>query len=207
MTTRGPRTTVEAAPRAGSAVAHGLDAAVVAAARGGEPWAQRQLIAALQDPVHRLVWRMLGTAGRTHVAQDLTQEALVRIVRALPGYVEGGAAKFTTWALTIASRTAIDELRRRVLPTAPEHAIAIVPQADPLPDLALERAAIAAAIAAAMDELAPEIRATFVLRAYHELEYHEIAEALDVDLGTVKSRLFRARAALQRRLERLRRDD
>lgn len=180
------------------------DAAVLAAARRAEPWAQRQIVLHLQAPVHRLMSRMLGSAGRSELAQDLTQDALLRIVRALPGFRDDGEAKFRTWALTIATRCAIDELRRRPLPTSELAPTAASP--DALPDLAVERAAIARAIAAALDELAPEIRATFVLRAYHDMDYRDIAEALEVDLGTVKSRLWRARAALQRRLEGLRHD-
>ncbi|MBK6919560.1 MAG: sigma-70 family RNA polymerase sigma factor [Deltaproteobacteria bacterium] len=178
------------------------DASVLAAARRAEPWAQRQIVLHLQAPVHRLMWRMLGSAGRSELAQDLTQDALLRIVRALPGFRDDGEAKFRTWALTIATRCAIDELRRRPLPT-----VAMMSSAASdavLPDLAIERAAIGGAIAAAIDELAPEIRATFVLRAYHDMDYRDIAEALEIDLGTVKSRLWRARAALQRRLEGLR---
>ena len=53
----------------------------------------------------------------------------------------------------------------------------------------------------AIDDLPPEYRAAFMLREYHELEYAEIADSLQIDLGTVKSRLSRARAALRRALE------
>lgn len=179
-----------------------IDAAVLAAARRGEPWAQRQFVVAFADPVHRLCFRMLSSAGRDGLAEDITQDALIRIVRALPAFVDDGPAKLSTWVLTIATRTVIDELRRRrptVVPLDPQ-----VPASDRA-DLVAERIAIAAAITRALDDLSPEIRAAFVLRAYHDLGHAEIAEALGIDVGTVKSRLFRARAALQIRLQEVRR--
>jgi RNA polymerase sigma-70 factor, ECF subfamily len=175
-----------------------LDGATLAAARRGEPWAQRLFIECFSMPVFRLCTRMLGAAGRAGVAEDVTQEALLRIVRAVPRFTDAGPAKLSTWVLTIATRTVIDELRRRAPVCAPldELAHAGPDQAD----AEAERRATGLAIADALGELAPEIRATFILRAYHELSYPEIAEALEVDLGTVKSRLWRARAALQLRL-------
>jgi len=177
---------------------HGIDAATLAAARRGEPWAHRAFVQWSQTPVFRLCTRMLGAAGRAGVVEDVTQEALIRIVRALPRFVDDGPAKLSTWVLTVATRTVIDDLRRRVRVVAtfdPE--VAIGPERA---DTGAEQHALAAAIASALDELAPEIRAAFVLRAYHELTYPEIAAALEIDLGTVKSRLWRARAALQVRL-------
>ena len=57
-----------------------------------------------------------------------------------------------------------------------------------------------------MRELSPELRAAFLLREYHGLEYSEIARSLGIDLGTVKSRLARARAALRERLAEVRRE-
>ena len=63
------------------------------------------------------------------------------------------------------------------------------------------RRRVATAIQAAVGELAPEYRAAFLLREYHELDYAEIAETLELDLGTVKSRLHRARKALRQKLE------
>jgi RNA polymerase sigma-70 factor (ECF subfamily) len=62
------------------------------------------------------------------------------------------------------------------------------------------RRELAAAIEAALRDLSPELRAAFLLREYHGLEYVEIARALAIDLGTVKSRLSRARAGLRQRL-------
>jgi RNA polymerase sigma-70 factor (ECF subfamily) len=180
-----------------------LDGATLAAARRGEPWAQRAFVECFQAAVHRLCFRLLGHAGRSGIAEDVTQDALVRIVRALPAFVDDGPAKLSTWVLTIAARTVIDELRHRRPESVAIETLALV--GDDRADLVAERRAIAHAIAAALAELSPEIRAAFVLRAYHELGHAEIAAALDIDVGTVKSRLWRARAALQARLKEVRR--
>lgn len=181
-----------------------LDPAIVAAARRGEGWACRELVRFHQRPIHALMWRMLGSAGRRGLAEDLTQEAFLRAFRALPRFDPRGAAPLSAWLLRIAARTAIDELRRRRPVMAAlervELADAWLEGGMPRPDEAAQWASTARAIREAVDRLSPEVRAAFVLRAYHELRYPEIAEALEIDLGTVKSRLFRARQALAERL-------
>lgn len=147
------------------AARHQLDAATLVAARRGEAWAQRAFVRCFQGAVHRLCSRVLDPAGRSNQVEDVTQDAMLRIVRALPGYVEDGPAKLSTWVLTIATRTAIDELRRR----APMSAIVEVATlfGDDRADLVAERRMLAAAIAAAIADLSPEMRAAFVLRAAH----------------------------------------
>jgi len=175
-----------------------FDGDVLAAAQRGDAWACRRFVLEHQQAVFALVWRMLGPAGRRGQAEDVTQDALVRALRALPRFDPLGRAKLSTWVLTIATRTAIDELRRRQADHAPLEDIELVDAERP--DTTVEQARLGRAIADAVGELGPEVRAAFVLRAYHDLSYPEIANALGVDIGTVKSRLFRARQALQARL-------
>lgn len=181
-----------------------LDPAIVAAARRGEGWACRELVRFYQRPIHALMWRMLGSAGRRELAEDLTQEAFLRAFRSLPRFDPRGPAPLSAWLLRIAARTAIDELRRRrPVITALEHLEAEPrrePGGVPRPDEVAQWASTARAIRQAVDRLSPEVRAAFLLRAYHEMSYPEIADALEIDLGTVKSRLFRARQALVQRL-------
>jgi RNA polymerase sigma-70 factor (ECF subfamily) len=116
----------------------------------------------------------------------------MRVFRALASWDARGDAKLSTWILTIATRVALNELRRRPPASAllVEGALTTAPAPVELRSL---RSAIERAVAA----LGPEFRAAFVLREFHELSYEEIARALDVDIGTVKSRLSRARATLQ----------
>lgn len=181
-----------------------LDRATLAAACAGEDWARHAVLRRYERPVWSLVCRILGRAGRHGVAQDVAQDALLGVLRGLPRYDLDHRATLTTWVLTIAARTAISELRRGRGDAAPLTECDLV--ALERPDAALERERLGAAITEAVEHLSPEIRAAFVLRAFHELSYEEIAAILELDLGTVKSRLWRARAALQRRLSEVHRD-
>lgn len=184
---------------AGGAVAE-LDEVTLRRAQRGEEDACRSLVERYQRPVFALLHRMLG-AGRGGRVEDLAQDTFLHVFRALSGFAPLGPARLSTWILTIASRRAIDELRRegraevRAAPLGEDDAISPA-RAD---DGARGRD-LAARVAAAVGRLAPDQRAALLLREYHGLEYAEIARALDVDLGTVKSRLARARAELRRAL-------
>jgi RNA polymerase sigma-70 factor (ECF subfamily) len=161
-------------------------------AAGGDRNAWRGLVDCYQHRVFALISRMLAGRDR-HVIEDLAQDTFLAVFRQLPSYRPTGPAKLSTWILTIAARRAIDELRRR--------------RPDPMTlevstvDHGASRQELQRAIERAIAELSPEHRAAFLLREYHGLDYGEIASALDIDLGTVKSRLSRARAALRELLE------
>jgi len=172
-----------------------IDDVTLARAQRGEAAAWRVLVEHYQRPVFALLSRMLSPGGRAQLVEDLAQETFLRVFRALPAFDAGGRARLSTWILTIATRLCIDELRRTAGRTEPlERAREVAAPARS--DARVEARAIARAIA----ELAPEYRAAFLLRELHELEYDEIGRALGIDLGTVKSRLSRARAALREAL-------
>ena len=177
-----------------------IDEITLARAKRGEERARRALVEAYQRRVHALLYRMLG--GRGDVAADLAQETFVRVFGALGRFAPDGAARLSTWILTIATRLALNELRRR--PAEPIVEVEIGGGARP--DRELERRALAAAVQRGIADLKPVHRAVLILREYHELEYEEIAAALELDVGTVKSRLSRARAALREALGELRHD-
>ncbi|MCA9655938.1 MAG: sigma-70 family RNA polymerase sigma factor [Myxococcales bacterium] len=177
-----------------------LSRALVEAACRREPVACRALIRRYQRPVASLLSRMLGPAGLGHLVEDLAQDTMVRAFGALPRFDPEGPAKLSTWILKIATRLAINELQRRRPPTEP-----IVTTEERLSgphaaDRDHRRATIARAIQDAVGQLSPEIRAAFLLREYHGLDYAEIARMLELEMGTVKSRLSRARASLRRAL-------
>jgi RNA polymerase sigma-70 factor (ECF subfamily) len=160
---------------------------------------KEELLRAHQAQVHALVSRML--VGHRSAIDDVAQDSLIKVLEALPSFDPKGPAKLSTWILTITARTCIDALRKRRLREAvPGDGEAADERSDP------ESAAIAretrARVEAAMAKLPDEHRAVLVLRAYHDLDYAEIAAALELEEGTVKSRLARARAALKEVLER-----
>jgi RNA polymerase sigma-70 factor (ECF subfamily) len=171
-----------------------LDELTLRRAQRGDQRAWRELIDRYQQPVHALIWRLLAGRAR-HRVEDLTQETFVRVLRALPKFEPGGPATLTTWILTIATRAALNELRR---PEATE--LEREPIGDARADADAERRRLGAAIAEGVAALPDTQRAVLVLREYHDLEYAEIADALELDVGTVKSRLSRARAALREHL-------
>jgi len=173
-----------------------IDELTLRRAQRGDQRAWRDLIARFQQPVFALIWRLLVGRAR-HRVEDLTQETFVRVLRALPRFDPQGAASLSTWILTIATRLALNELRRPE-PTSLE----LEPIASERTDALAERKRLGAAIARGMATLPDAQRAVLVLREYHDLDYAEIAEVLEVDAGTVKSRLSRARAAMREYLTR-----
>jgi len=179
---------------------HGeIDDRTLRLAAAGDRDASRALVETYQRRVFALASRMLAGRGRATI-EDAAQDTFLQVFRQLPGFRAAGPAKLSTWILTIAARRAVDELRRR--------RPALVADLEPAPDPRSEargddraiRRELIAAIERALRDLSPELRAAFLLREYHGLDYAEIASALAIDLGTVKSRLSRARAALRERL-------
>jgi RNA polymerase sigma-70 factor (ECF subfamily) len=174
--------------------------ALLCGALAGDRDAARTLIERHQHAVGGLLQRVLRGSQLDALAEDLAQETFLRAFAALARFDPDGPARFSTWLLTIATRLALQAIARRRVGTEPfdEHAIASPVAA---PDESPDRARLGACIERAVGALAPGYRAVFVLREYHGLDYGEIARALDLDLGTVKSRLSRARAALKVALE------
>ena len=166
-------------------------------AKAGDPAACRALVERHQRRVFGTLRAILGPAGRGGVVEDLAQDTFLRAFRALPRFDGEGPAKLSTWLGTIATRVALNELRRR-RPTM----VVLDTVSDELPGQRVHMTPIAAAIERAIEGLSPTYRGAFVLRELHGLDYAEIAELLAVDLGTVKSRLSRARATLRAALQR-----
>jgi RNA polymerase sigma-70 factor, ECF subfamily len=169
-----------------------LDELTLTRAQRGEPAACTALVRRYQRAVFAVVSRMLAPSGRRAAVEDVAQETFLRVFRALPRFDKRGGAKLSSWILTIATRVALNELRRRPATgeSLEDAALAVAPAA-------VELGALRRVVERAVAALQPEYRAAFLLREFHDLPYDEIARALDVDVGTVKSRLSRARAALK----------
>jgi RNA polymerase sigma-70 factor, ECF subfamily len=173
-----------------------LDDATLALAQVGDRDAFRTLYDRYADVVYAFLRRMLGDDA---AAEDALQETFLRLTRALPSFDPRGPARLSTWILGIARRAALTPRR----PPPPPH-IAIESSVAPAP---VELAGLRQRLEDALGTLSPEQRAVFVLREFSQLSYDEIALAVEVDVGTVRSRLHRARAALQAALADLLDDD
>jgi RNA polymerase sigma-70 factor, ECF subfamily len=159
--------------------------------QGGEEGAFVELVRRHERRVYNLAYRVLG---RTEDARDATQEAFLAAYRHL-GRFRGDAA-FSTWMHRIAVNVCYDALRRRREVTTLD---GTPPDLLPGPDHA-ERVAAVADVQRALLEIPADYRVVVVLHELQDLPVEEIAEALGVPVGTVKSRLFRGRAALGRAL-------
>jgi RNA polymerase sigma-70 factor (ECF subfamily) len=172
---------------------HELDDVTLTRAQRGEDAAFRALIERYQDAVFALLWRFFGRRARPELVEDTAQETFLGVYRSIARFRADGPARLSTWILTIATRTAIKATRTPVPPTT---------TIDEANDVAAPAASVADrkfvdALARSLTELAEPYRIVFVLRAYHDFSYEEIADALEIDVGTVKSRLSRARSQLQ----------
>ena len=182
------------------------DELLIRRAQRGDADAFEQLLLEHQKNVYNLCYRM---AGNPDDAMDLSQETFLRAWRCLDQYQFASA--FSTWLYRLCSNLCIDFLRkRRRQQTVPltfedadgEEQTYAVPDVQPLPEEQVELKLTRETLAAAMAQLLPEHRAVLQLRVVNEMSYEQIADVLDVQIGTVKSRLSRARTQLKKILER-----
>jgi RNA polymerase sigma-70 factor (ECF subfamily) len=188
------------------------DQEVVLMARGGREAAYRELIRRYERPIFALLFRMVRDR---ELAEDLAQETFIKALNAIESYRP--EFKFSSWIFKIANNAAIDHLRRRELDTlsldgSPHAATPEAMQATALqigarqesPLDAVEAKELGGAIEAAIGRLRPEYRSCILLRHVEGRAYEEIAEILDLPLGTVKTYIHRARNELRQTLAHLR---
>ena len=182
------------------------DELLIRRAQRGDADAFEQLLLEHQKNVYNLCYRM---AGNPDDAMDLSQETFLRAWRCLDQYQFASA--FSTWLYRLCSNICIDFLRRRrrqqTVPLTFEDADGeeqtyAVPDVQPLPEEQVELKLTRETLAAAMAQLLPEHRAVLQLRVVNEMSYEQIADVLDIQIGTLKSRLSRARNQLKKILER-----
>jgi RNA polymerase sigma-70 factor (ECF subfamily) len=166
--------------------------------RTGDARAFEELVIAYQHRVFAVALRMLGSRAE---AEEIAQETFVRAHRALPDF--RGDAKLSTWLYAIASRLCLNRLAagdRRMRREGEETLLRLPADADPA--AGLERREVEAALHRAIEALPEERRIVVILRDLEGLGYEDIAQALGLELGTVRSRLHRARMELKEKMER-----
>ena len=181
------------------------DELLIRRAQSGDEGAFEQLLLAHQKSVYNLCLRM---AGNPDDALDLSQEAFIRAWRALGQYQFDAA--FSTWLFRLTSNVCIDFLRRQKRQQHMSLTVTdddepgeefTVPDPAPGPEEQAVHNERRQAVARAMAALPEDYRAVMQLRAVEALSYEQIAEILDIKVGTVKSRLARARAQLRKILK------
>lgn len=181
------------------------DRQLVARVQKGDRRAFDLLVIKYQHRILSLVGRFIPDFAE---AQDVTQEAFIKAYRALPGF--RGDSQFYTWMYRIAVNTAKNYLvsRGRKTPTRDidmEDAEFFTEEPNlkdiETPDSLLQRDQLHKVVFDAIEALPEELRMAVTLRELDGLSYEEIAEVMDCPIGTVRSRIFRAREAIDRKMQ------
>ena len=187
-----------------------IDFQLVQRTVAGDQKAFELLVIKYQRRIERLIGRMVRDVD---LVEDIAQETFIRAYRALHQF--RGDAQFYTWLYRIAVNTAkkaLVDMKRD--PTISESALrrasddddetyrpGIEPTTDETPETVLAANEIAAAVNTAMDALPAELRQAITLRELDGLSYEEIAEVMNCPIGTVRSRIFRAREAISAKVK------
>lgn len=184
------------------------DALLVERVKQGDVRAFEMLVVKYQRRIERLIGRMVRDVD---LVQDIAQETFIRAYRAIPQF--RGESAFYTWLYRIAVNTAkkaLVELKRD--PVIAESAYITLDDGDETsrveselsdsetPEAVMASKEVAATVNAAIDALSEDLRQAITLREIEGLSYEEIAEAMNCPIGTVRSRIFRAREAIAERL-------
>lgn len=178
--------------------APGSDEALVARAGAGDTAAFERLVGRYRDRIYQFVLWQPGVDDT--LADDITQEVFLQLYRATAQF--RGRSRFRTWLYSLARNVCRNQLRRyRRLgcgraAAEPESVLAGLADQRPGPLARCERSEAAERVARAVDELPEPFRSALLLREWEEMSYAEIAAVLGVPVGTVRSRLHKARARL-----------
>lgn len=173
-----------------------FDEYLAASARAGDRAAFGRLAERWQPKLVAHAWRL---TGEHETARDIVQDAWADIVRGLVRLDDIRA--FPAWAYCIVTRRAADAIRRRARERRLNDAVADEPETNDDGAARMEAMADAAPLSAAMNDLPPEQRAAIALFYVEDFSVAEIAAALNVPAGTVKTRLMHARRKLRAALE------
>jgi len=187
------------------------DQEVVALALKGRETAYRELIGRYERPVLSLIYRLVRNR---ELAEDLAQDTFIKVLNALDRY--DPRHKLSSWIFKIAHNTAIDELRRKRIDTLSldgsphaetsdqvEATSITAVSTDETPEEFAANREIGREIEAALATIRPEYRTAIVLWHVEGRPYEEIAEIMDLPLGTVKTFIHRARKELRQKLAHL----
>ncbi|MDF9409109.1 sigma-70 family RNA polymerase sigma factor [Pelotomaculum isophthalicicum JI] len=178
------------------------DNILVERSKNGDMEAFEQLVRRYENKVYTVAYRFLGNHAD---ASDLAQDAFLRLYHALPSF--RGESSFMTWLYRITANACRDEIRRRQryhfmsldneIENNGDHIMSRVSGLTPSPEEEFEQKEFNDMIQQCINSLTPEHRLILVMREIQGLSYDEMADVLKCSLGTVKSRLSRARQAFK----------
>lgn len=174
---------------------------LIARATSGDPAAFNSLMQQHEGRMYAVALRM---CANREDAQDCLQEAMLRVYRAISGFK--GESSFSTWVYRITMNTCLDELRKRKnrQTTSLDNLLDMgwSPSDDTnVPEKHAIRGESKRMLHAAIENLPEDMRSAIVLRDIEGLSYEEIAKALDINIGTIKSRISRGREKLREKLK------
>ncbi|HWZ81500.1 MAG TPA: sigma-70 family RNA polymerase sigma factor [Terriglobales bacterium] len=177
----------------------------------GDATAWEDIVQRYHRRIYNICYRFAGTSDD---AQDLTQEVFIKMYRTLPSY-DGSKGAFMTWVTTVTRNLLVDHFRKSKqdrmtdsLDSAPSEHEDAQPLSTQIADPSksahdqVQSRETRDAVHQALQKLSPELREAVILRDLQDMDYKEIAGALRVPEGTVKSRINRGRAELARLLQR-----
>lgn len=170
------------------------EAILIEAAQRGEANAFQILVTTHQSSVLGFLYRL---GNETEIAQDLAQETFIKAWMSIKNYQH--QQKFRSWLLKIAYNTTVDSWRKQ-RPTTPLDDV-IVEDGYPTPENLVAQQEHTEMVKRAIQSLPQQSRTALILREYHQLSYQEIADTLEIPLGTVMSRLNYARKILRNALQ------
>ncbi|MEL6347820.1 MAG: RNA polymerase sigma factor [Myxococcota bacterium] len=169
---------------------------LIKAAANGDKDARDWLIERYEPTVQRFTRHMMGNHQDAH---DVAQDTMIKALKNLHRYDDRW--RFSTWLISIARNTCIDEFRRRKRRSYEEPPDVIDPGPSPLELAAQQRRAVR--LQRALATIPPLYRDVLVLYHFEHLKYQEIADLLEIPIGTVMNRIFRARRKLRAAYEKL----
>ncbi len=173
------------------------DKDLIVRSQRGDHSAFEQLVLKYQDRIYNLCRHMIQDSDDT---QDAAQEVFIKAYSGLRSYRP--EASLYTWLYRIAVNTCLDYSKKsRPEPFEDESAVENFASAQPSPERLYQSKETGRLIEAALQRLPKKLRAAIVLKEIEGLSYEEIAESLDTSIGTVKSRISRAREEMRRLLE------
>ena len=175
----------------------------------GDRGALGELLTAYQPRLYHMALRMVSNADD---AAELTQDAVLKAIKHVDSF--NAEARFSTWLMRILMNQAISHLRKRKLrktvsldqsatdnPASPTLGAGLSADREPGPDQRVENKDQIERLLNALEGIDPALRSVILLRDLQEMDYQQIAETLAMPIGTVKSRLFRARLALRKAID------